>query len=156
MREIKFRAWDNESKAWYAPIHEAYRGGLFELFISFKGDLCAHTMSGMEHQSTWPEGKYILMQFTGLKDKKGKEIYEGDIVDRFCTCNSCNSKWCGEIVYMESRGMFGFRDYTIQADSELIMYEETENGREGKIAPLEVVGNIYENPNLLSSPPKAE
>lgn len=57
-REIKFRAWNN--------------GQMWEIF-----DL----LNPKEPIDNWPKGN-ILMQFTGLKDKNGKEIYEGDVVYR--------------------------------------------------------------------------
>lgn len=54
MREIKFRAWDNDLKFMYEL-------GLLEM--------------------PWPYKNIILMQFTGLKDRHEKEIYEGDIIE---------------------------------------------------------------------------
>lgn len=78
MREIKFRAWDKEKECWYEPIHEAYRGNLFELSIGFKGDLYARTMHRSEHESLFPD-RFELMQYVGEKDCEGREIWENDI-----------------------------------------------------------------------------
>lgn len=74
MRTIKFRAWDTVRSEWYKPTHEAYKLNLFELMVGFGGDLLAHTVSGVEHESLWPD-RFKLMQFTGLFDKSGKELY---------------------------------------------------------------------------------
>jgi uncharacterized phage protein (TIGR01671 family) len=56
MREIKFRAWDRKDKLWVAGFSIGQSGTLSEL------------------------GDKVFMQYTGLKDKTGKEIYEGDVV----------------------------------------------------------------------------
>ena len=71
------------------------------------------------------------MQYTGLKDKNDKEIYEGDIV----TVD-------GEIFYVEWRGM---GDWFIDPKKDAAFVFTPE------IYDVEVIGNIYENPELLSN-----
>jgi YopX protein/Resolvase, N terminal domain len=63
-REIKFRAWHKQVKA-LKPVE----------WINLKGDLLKVPFYG-----NWAKSSCVLMQYTGLKDKNGKEIYEGDIV----------------------------------------------------------------------------
>jgi len=108
-REIKFRAWDKENKTM----------------------IDMHAMEYFAHTETRNQVRFDLMQYTGLHDKNGKEIYEGDIF---------NDK---------SRVVWGFcawgrehKDNTAAPSfSQIADYE-------GRIK-LEVIGNIYENPELL-------
>jgi hypothetical protein len=95
-RQRKFRAWDNQEKCWYKPTHEAYKGNLWELFLGFSGDLCAHSIENgnsiMIHESKFPN-RYEIVEFVGHKNKKGIEIYEGDYdIDGNCVtwCENCN------------------------------------------------------------------
>ena len=67
MREIKFRAWDKEFKMMSKPM-EVFKNGQSFFFFQGIGTRCPN------HESS------IIMQFTGLKDKNGVEIYEGDRV----------------------------------------------------------------------------
>ncbi len=129
MREIKFRAWDTEKKEMYKPIHEAYKGNLFELVVGFGGDLSANTMDGLQHESIWPN-RFILMQYTGLKDKNGKEIYQKDI-------GITMGGMKGTIEWHNERAMWIFHDEN-NFNSPLYEY----------IPLMEVIGNIYENPEL--------
>ncbi|WP_373844377.1 YopX family protein [Clostridium sp.] len=115
-REIKFRAWDEESEL---MTDSDYEGGLREFFDHF--DDCK------------------LMQYTGLKDKNGKQVYEGDIVkeqrkrfkDKYFAV-----KWNNDI------GSYIFEPL----DKSLTSYPCFNIGT---VKGLEVIGNIYENPELL-------
>jgi uncharacterized phage protein (TIGR01671 family) len=129
MREIKFRAWDTEKSAWYEPLHRAYEGQLWELMIGFGGDLLAHTMGGVEHQSRWPD-RYKLMQYTGLKDKNGKGIYEGDVLEYDFLPEGKDQ--LAEVVFKEGR-------FCITDGHNYMPFKEKRK----------VIGNIYENPELL-------
>jgi len=72
---------------------------------------------------------FILMQFTGLLDKNGKEIYEGD-----CLAGG------GHIVWDERRGAWAIK----QGESQHLMYENWQQP-----FACEIIGNIYSNPDLL-------
>lgn len=115
MREIKFRAWYHESKEMSAP---------FDL------DVVAERGKGQDFKNT-----AILMEFTGLKDKNRKEIYEGDIVSDE-----------DEISLVEfHEGCFGVH---IPSES-LNQHECCQAFGEAMAKEYEVVGNIYENPDLI-------
>ena len=114
MRTIKFRAWD-ESQKYMAKQGTPDLETIQSFFFHF--------------------GDCQLMQFTGLVDKNGVEIYEGDIVkvDIF-TKNYC-------IVFGESKKWGA----SFQYKSDYSIYYLTENFAKDCV----VVGNIYENPELL-------
>ena len=122
MREIKFRAWDKRGKRMVWG-----NCGLF-MFVG-TGTL------GWQFADTWDfpvDEQFELMQYTGLKDKNGKEIYEGDIVafrDRKGELRKgFEVKW-GAI--MGEQGVYGF-GFDI-ANTEKV----------------EIIGNLYENKELL-------
>ena len=125
MRAIKFRAWWIERKVMLHEVQDFYdtlgqdeHGNIEEPEDSFGGILDN------------PD-KYIVMQFTGLRDKNGKEIYEGD----FISCDHCNDKYTVRLDCLWT-GFFPFQS------------EDPIYGRcEAKNAV--VIGNIYENPELL-------
>lgn len=129
MREIKFRAWDNERGRYFEDINEAYLGNIEQLYIGLNGSMFTRSFDSFNHESTFP-GRFILEQYTGLKDKKGREIYEGDIVWR----PRGHSREVVEFDY----GFYPFDTYEL--------------GEMGMPGPDEckVIGNIHENPDLLS------
>ena len=126
MRDIKFRAWD----------------------------LMRMTTSGIMFNSTTsmleiPNGSgMVLMQYTGLKDKNGKEIYEGDIV-KLWECFDEDEPELNEFELSEVKYCAEESDYPAFEIKSNYFYESNilqAGVIEGRI---EVIGNIYENPELL-------
>ncbi len=130
MREIKFRAWNKKMESMYSPDDNNS-----EMFMYLDGLLCYDGS---------PTEDYILMQFTGLKDKNGKEIYEGDICNmrRYSHIDS-SRKWCVyEVCWGYSEWLFrGYWQKAINDEFFSIRFPEADE--------IEVIGNIYENPELL-------
>lgn len=128
-RELKFRAWDD-----YKMIHFS----LSDLHGSDIGELRADQYCECEDLTSIVSSKTI-MQFTGLHDKNGKEIYEGDIY-----------QYLVATVYHEDTDEYewgvavGVVEYSTVAGHPAIGYvlRAFESDRE-------VIGNIYENPALL-------
>lgn len=127
MREIKFRAWDKNNKKMMVDTNLVYPAlSLSGTLIAYKGD--------EKIPNFIAEQRFILMQYTGLKDKNGKEIFEGDIVD----VPSFNpSRY--EVVF--DRGGFCMRH-----DKDDFHYPDGKYLEDG-----EVIGNIHENPELLTT-----
>lgn len=122
MREIKFRAWDKDSKE-MIPLNNID----FEHNIMNKGSLWKSLYS------------VELLQYTWLKDKNGKEIYEGDLVE-----------YCIEWGYWNN-------DYTIKRTVEYkewhynpFIHWHEEFTQKTYPECCEVIGNIYENPELVT------
>lgn len=135
-REIKFRVWDKENEEFFKPIYEAYKGNLLDLSISLNGELIRRTLKfPSEHISCFPD-KYELQQFTGLTDKNGVEIYQGDVLN-------CQDRIV-EVVWHKQAA---------QWDTNFIRYifDLCSNGitnQEWKYRAI-VIGNVYETPELL-------
>ena len=124
MREIKFRAWDKQEKRMFDVLGISwYDGVIFESYadagVEWYSKEIKHNISDC-----------ILMQYTGLKDKNGKEIYEGDIV-RDQDGNLYQVKYAKYYIYPFG-AIFPHRPKEIVNEYE-----------------CEVIGNIYENPELL-------
>ena len=144
MRKIKFRAW--------------FEGHMYEVAkLDFWGDpeqatcdLAGENGEGEELFDIYV-GEVEIMQYTGLKDKNGKEIYEGDIIlDNEITFDFITADTVGDVRIIS-------RQYTVkynQAICGLMRFNENLGIFSGHIGlynhdGLEVIGNIYENPELM-------
>jgi uncharacterized phage protein (TIGR01671 family) len=138
MREIKFRGHNGIEWLYDSQISIIPYGKNVHCFMpneknkSDQNDVC-----------NWDSVSYVG-QYTGCKDANGKEIYEGDIIrlegvdDR-----EIGSTWehIGKIVYKRGAFFVCYFDYYADGDEELICDAQVEFGT--------VIGNIYENKNLL-------
>ncbi len=127
-RTIKFRVWDNVAK-------------------SFLENFKIYQYGNVSTEDIWMKNEErVVMQFTGLLDKNGVEIYEGDIVNEGGEYPSTlEVKWFDSLTY-DSGGANhpGFYFVTNLTQGDLYYYS-------GFNKNTEVIGNIYENPELLQA-----
>ena len=141
MREIKFRVWDKSLKR-ILLVKEIKFGRNKDITIITKN-------SGSNINN------FELMQYTGLTDKNGKEIYEGDIINWINynggpTCEKCGYHKSGddiqEIIWcpnnQDSRS-WGWHHRTSEYNNYSLNKEDMQS--------IEVIGNIYENPELIGN-----
>lgn len=143
MRDIKFRAWDKKRKRMYQVLH-LHLDSREEVWATVKGfDIIEQKDIHIRIQP-----KYIeLMQYTGLNDKNGKEIYEGDIVKYFGKWKGGNAVPPDFMPHRISWVMGGF--HAIPMDIHTAVSSHATNWKGVGHTDCEIIGNIYENPELL-------
>lgn len=132
-REHKFRAWDKKNKEWFKTELSFYGFHIFgECML-----VCPPRLYDLEHLE--------ISQGTGLKDKDGKEIYEGDIIK--IDAVGIYKEGIGKIIWKEWESTNDLKfnwmrvqaGWTIETKCHQIWTERT----------IEIIGNIYENPELI-------
>ena len=142
MREIKFRAWDNKSKKWLLGYEYENLGG-FSLFgeCVLMGEWQAVLNEFLFNRNDHKLEDLVVMQYTGLKDKDGKEIYEGDIVE-------CKDMHDGNIdFWIRNPPRFKIE---WQGDNACFAPDNCSALPMDIETHWEAVGNIYENPELIA------
>jgi len=143
MREIKFRAWDKKNKvmnydllelSFRLPFQEPNKSEWLTKAANTVMEVVTYeynTYDGEGDSSEFlGEDNFVLMQFTGLKDKKGKEIYEGDIIQ---TNYKSHPEWVTKWIIKWNNKETGFDPF----------------GELATPKDVKVIGNIYENQKLM-------
>ena len=121
MKELKFRVWNNSHNEFIRPDY-----GLIGFCYPLDGRIAALTSSNDITEDC------VIEQYTGLKDKNGKEIYEGDIVEYDWYIRNGKSYRVKEKVVFDDMG------------ARVCGYNRIRN-----CSGVEVIGNIHENADLL-------
>ncbi|GIP02082.1 hypothetical protein J28TS4_04890 [Paenibacillus lautus] len=128
IREIQFRAWDTVQEK-MLPVET----------INFREDLI--TLDEGDNSVSDSNEMFILMQYTGLKDRNGKEIYEGDIVkvkiQGGYSDHYCDNEHTKTVIYNNEAACWK-------------PFDRCRMWRDGSnLTAVEVIGSVYDNPDLL-------
>ena len=124
MREIKFRAWDKDQKGWVK--------------YSITDNIPIFCHNTTRWRADKKGERFTLCQYTGLKDKNNREIYEGDVIKAISF-----ARWGGVAKYSDENQAFIFDDLDKKyRGKSTVFMNQFDDG-------FEILGNIYENPKLL-------
>lgn len=147
MREIKFRAWLPNRKKMVS---------LAAIYLDENRYAFGYRQKGGFLDLVEEEEKPSIMQYTGLKDSNGKEIYEGDIV-RYCLGSGKSDEWPPSIDYISyiaekcGEPSFDFGKKRAETYPDDLLYYSNDLRYYLEEGFLEVIGNIYENPELMGN-----
>jgi uncharacterized phage protein (TIGR01671 family) len=123
MREIKFRAWDKRRKNWTKNV-----------IIDADGLLWWQYGYQINERGPLSEDDYDIQFFTGLHDKNGKEIWEGDLLRR-------SDRGVDEVFYRGDQGQFMVLQRSPDEICDDVLWRFVDDS--------EVIGNIHENHDLI-------
>lgn len=137
MREVKYRAWVEKEKELVDVITIYFEDRTVTLPIQ-----TSVIAEEWWDKTTWNFEDVVLMQSTGLKDKNGREIYEGDIVHAYTAESNGYGK--EDYISAEITGVVTFKDISFGLQVGNIFNDLWTNAE-----TFVVEGNIYENPEIL-------
>lgn len=156
MRELKFRAWSKKHNSYLKFRGIQYDDDKIEGVFVVYG-----TVAGIPNTICLGPEDVILEQYTGLKDKNGKEIYEGDILEFDKNFDDTAQRY---VPYFDEElaafgfGVYDYQDYISESgseefESEISLIGTTDNYEREEIIfyteYVSIVGNIHENDDLL-------
>lgn len=146
-RPLKFRAWDNHAKEWLLGYELPALGGFSltgeSVLLGEWADVINRFI--LQQKDRKPED-LIITQFTGCQDQNGKDIYEGDIVKRMAEVYDFDAEDGKEISYKEQVSVIEYRFHGFWVKDEDFGWEGEDLWEWNR---MEVIGNIFENPELI-------
>lgn len=146
MKQLKFRAWDSQTKRFIQDDVDVENrenhdlgnyaldpSGVLYFFQSDEGGMSVLDKKDVE-----------IMQWTGLKDKNGQPVFEGDIVHEDCT--NPNVNWTYEVFYDKDEAKFWLRNEE-EVYGQWNVYDDPAYVR---WSLYEVIGNVWESPELIA------
>jgi uncharacterized phage protein (TIGR01671 family) len=132
MRELKFRAWNGKK---YSDLFT------FKTIVPGRNSHldCIISIPGLLERID--DNSLIFEQYTGLKDSKGVEIYEGDVI-------KTDRRYYGGHEYQESDGTYLYEVYYMEGAFSPFA-DLTDNEPYPRAEKCEVIGNVHENPELI-------
>lgn len=138
MRDIRFRAWNAKGNNWILGYDKL---GGFSLFgeCMIMGEWAYVLETFLFSQIGYTPDDLKVMQFTGITDKNGEDIYEGDICSLELDTNLGVVEQTGEMVWIDSEARFVIRT----GIADILETSKLAN-------PPVIIGNIWETPELLN------
>jgi uncharacterized phage protein (TIGR01671 family) len=145
MREIKFRAWDEEEER-FIYSDQSYEDHWFEFN---NGPLKAFGLEetyGTIHEPPGQQSRELHepQMFTGLLDKNGKEIWEGDVVEYVAHPKYLMPSFISPVLWNSERACFCYHDRNVESPFAL-----TDELKTDVLGHMEVIGNVWEDSELL-------
>lgn len=136
VRQIKFRAWINDSDLFETEKETPYMeyDFAFEEYMTLNDELCQMQVNG-----------FHIMQYTGLKDRNGIEVYESDILHVIEVSNHDDQEYKSAVEYIQSGFLVTEPDGT---QVPLCCFHNLENTY--PLFEIEIIGNVHKNPEFLA------